>query len=233
MSERPLSPRQKAYRQLLRNPQWRAFRAEVIELDGDACRQCGRADARVSLHVHHVRYRTGLLPWEYDIADCITLCAGCHAREHGIIPPSEGWDLIEEDDLEEPYGTCEWCGTTIRYVFLLHHPKWEPIEVGCVCADTLTGTTEASDRQRFSERRDRFATSKRWTVRNGRPFIRQGRMDVEIVHVHGGVRLRVAGIVGRHVYASEDEARRRVFDVIEDGSARRAIFAFTLRRGGR
>lgn len=71
-----------AYRQLLRDPRWLAFRKVVLDLDGRACLQCGRAEPEVRLHAHHKRYVEGRLPWEYATAELRTLCAGCHAVEH-------------------------------------------------------------------------------------------------------------------------------------------------------
>ena len=173
--------------------------------------------------MHHVRYVRGQMPWEYDYADCETLCAGCHAREHGIIPPVSGWDLLFISDSGDLSVECEWCGTLIRHVHTVHHEKWEPMEIGCVCCDFLTGTSEASDQRRQRERRDRFAASPRWSVRNGRPFIRQGQMDVEVLRLARGAKLRIGGLVGSRIYASEADARLAAFDAIESGVARKAL----------
>ena len=34
------------------------------------------------LQVHHLRYRLGLAPWEYDDEELITLCIDCHKHTH-------------------------------------------------------------------------------------------------------------------------------------------------------
>ena len=61
--------------------QWAAFREKVVNLDGAMCVECGRTRSDgVVLQVHHRQYIRGRKPWEYDYADCETLCKGCHAR---------------------------------------------------------------------------------------------------------------------------------------------------------
>lgn len=104
--------------------QWTEFRRSVIELDGGKCTMCGRLEDEVTLQVHHKRYITGRKPWEYGTKDCVTLCKGCHATEHGIIMPQHGWEYGGEEDLGDLSGICEKCGTSIRYVFIVYHEKW-------------------------------------------------------------------------------------------------------------
>jgi hypothetical protein len=55
--------------------------------------------------------------------------------------PRRGWRLTDVEDLGEPGHECDACGTTeIRYVHRLDHPEAErSLEVGCVCAEKLTG----------------------------------------------------------------------------------------------
>ena len=61
--------------------QWERNREAALRRDGRLCVKCG---ANESLHVHHV------VPWEPDQADphaldnLVTLCAGCHRREHPV-----------------------------------------------------------------------------------------------------------------------------------------------------
>lgn len=66
------------YSSLLRDPRWQRRRLEVLERDGWACRECQGAQSE--LQVHHIYYRKGLLPWEYDEASLVTLCSDCHAE---------------------------------------------------------------------------------------------------------------------------------------------------------
>ena len=65
-----------AYRMYLRSDHWRQLRAEKCALSP----RCERCDSKARLQVHHVRYGR----WEDgQIGDLRTLCASCHAAEHG------------------------------------------------------------------------------------------------------------------------------------------------------
>lgn len=199
---------------------WRDFRAQVIELDGGVCRRCGRGPKDdVVLQVHHLEYITGRKPWEYQYAQCETLCKGCHAAEHGKIPPRSGWVFLGSDDLGDLTGTCEYCGNEIRYVYYVHHAKWDQLGVGTVCCDNLTGTEQASDHRELLKRKDRFVASPRWSINQGVHSIRQKLMAIEIRPVAGAFRICINGRVGKKTFASADEAKRFVFDVIESGKA--------------
>ncbi|MFN3195275.1 MAG: HNH endonuclease [Chlorobiota bacterium] len=113
--------------------EWKKFRESVIESDGGKCVQCGRGEDEAVLQVHHKRYIKGRLPWQYGTKDCETLCKGCHAELHGHIKPRSGWDYLWDDDLGDLSGTCQNCGTSIRYVFHIGHEKWGFMEVGTHC----------------------------------------------------------------------------------------------------
>lgn len=58
-----------------------------------------------------------------------------------ILPPGmprKGWIYEGCTDLKSLSGSCEACGTAIRYVHTLSHPAEDlMIEVGCVCAEHL------------------------------------------------------------------------------------------------
>lgn len=206
------------------NDQWIIFRNEVIERDGDACTRCGGSKAGgLILQAHHKIYLPGKMPWEYDHSDCETLCKGCHAAEHGKIPPKIGWTCLGEDDLEDLIGQCEYCGTEIRYVFYVHHPSWEPMGVGTYCCDHLTGTQLASDHleslHRFISRQSRFLSSPRWKERVGTCSIRQKGIDVNIQTLTAGFRICMNGKDGRRIFSTIDEAKETAFEVIENGIA--------------
>ncbi len=82
-----------------RKLKWEQFRREVIELDGGNCVRCGKArEDGAILHVHHKQYIDGREYWDYPIEMMETLCAGCHAKEHGIISPDCGWLLVGDDE---------------------------------------------------------------------------------------------------------------------------------------
>lgn len=150
-----------------RSKDWHSFRREVVRLDNQACTLCGRKESEeVILQVHHKQYLQGRKPWEYPYQLCMTVCKGCHAAEHGIIPPKFGWEHVGWDDLGNLDGTCECCGKSIRYVFLVTHKAWTSMEVGEVCCDNLTSTQVASgvmeSRRRYSTRLKTFISSTRW-----------------------------------------------------------------------
>lgn len=219
-----------------RSPVWKAFRSEVIRLDGNQCAQCGRTpDSGVTLHVHHKAYRQGKLPWEYDFDECETLCAGCHAAHHGKIPPKVGWEFVGQDDLGDLIGNCELCGTDIRYVFLVTHSNWMPMEVGEICCDHLTCSEIASNFmesiRRYNNRRKRFATSNRWTkISEKNEYIVQAKVVVELRSEQGELKLRMNGRCGKLSYVDKLQARMKAFDVIESGKHSKFIEALRQNR---
>ncbi|HMW08611.1 MAG TPA: HNH endonuclease signature motif containing protein [Leptospiraceae bacterium] len=121
------------------NEKWFAF-SDLVKKRDEKCLKCGRKEPFVILQVHHRVYKPGLEPWEYPLSDCITLCKGCHAREHKLIEPNDGWTLISITDREESDGVCErnGCGAEIRYEHLTYHPKWGYKIVGSTCSEHLT-----------------------------------------------------------------------------------------------
>jgi len=100
---------------------WKEFRQSIIESDGHKCSICGANGDGVVLQVHHKKYISGRLPWDYASKDCMTLCRSCHASEHGIIRPKFNWQYLGDEDLGDLIGNCERCGTDIRYAFYVYH----------------------------------------------------------------------------------------------------------------
>lgn len=205
--------------------EWRRFRNEVIKLDGGKCVQCQRGPADgVVLQVHHKAYVSGRLPWEYGHTECETLCKGCHAAEHGIIMPQTGWTLLATDDLGGLYGSCELCGTELRYVYAIEHPNWGAMAVGTDCCDNLTGTTEASEyHARMIKQRDkrkRFVGSKKWQkFASGSIAIVRAGIQVCISRRGDKFRLSMDDAQGKVDYDTELDAKIKAFDLIESGNA--------------
>lgn len=200
--------------------QWAVFREEIIELDGGKCVRCGRSRSDgVVLQVHHKKYLKDKAPWEYPLALCETLCKGCHGQEHGIVRPDSGWDYIGEDDLGDLSGKCDRCGTDIRYVFFVHHPGWEPMSVGTVCCDDLTGTKIATESRKFEERLGRFLKSTRWRQEGSSHCITQKQIEIRVVPVTGGFKVHINATKGKTIYPTLDAAKTRVFNFIESGEA--------------
>lgn len=130
----------KINRRSYRNEKWFAFSEKVKIRDKYQCLKCGRSEKESILQVHHKIYKLGLEAWEYALSDCITLCKGCHAKEHKIVEPPKGWTLISVGDLGGLYGTCEkiGCGNEIRYEHEIYHPDWGYKTVGSTCVEYLT-----------------------------------------------------------------------------------------------
>ncbi len=203
-----------------RKNRWVAYREELIELDGGACVRCGRSrENGTVLQVHHKKYIAGKAPWEYPYDLCETLCKRCHAVEHGEIRPDSGWEYVGEDDLGGLYGTCDRCGTDIRYVFFVQHQNWEPMAVGTVCCDDLTGTQIASEKRKYDDRLMRFIKSKRWSEAEGQHQIKQKQISIAIIQVNNGFRIHMNSTKGAKEYPTLDAAKARVFDFIESGEA--------------
>lgn len=203
-----------------RSNRWAEFRKELIELDGGMCVKCGkRQENGTVLQVHHKKYLAGKAPWEYPLQLCETLCKGCHAAEHGEIPPLSGWECVGQDDLGGLYGACDRCHTEIRYVFYVQHPNWEPMGVGTICCDDLTGTKIASEKRKYEDRLKRFTESTRWSEDNGCHRIKQKQIDIQIVPAVGGYCVHMESIKGKTVYPVLDAAKARVFEFIESGDA--------------
>lgn len=206
---------------------WQEFRREVIELDGGRCRECGRAETEVVLQVHHNKYIPGRAPWQYGYKDCETLCKGCHAAEHGKIPPKFGWQYLGYEDLGQVSANCELCGSNFRYQFFVFHKDWGSMQVGTYCCNALTGTEIASrqiDKQnKYDERKRRFIRSKRWIEICGRVILRQKGIRIEIAKHNGQYRIQLGLYPGQNCFDTLDSAKSHVFDIIEDGSAQRFI----------
>jgi hypothetical protein len=126
----------KAYR----NKEWFKFSYRVKERDDFKCVKCHRDGEDVILQCHHTLYRPNFKLWDYSLSDCITLCKGCHAREHNLIEPNAGWVLLEINDLLSVSGKCERanCDREIRYEHITYHPDWGYKIVGSTCIHHLT-----------------------------------------------------------------------------------------------
>lgn len=208
-----------------RTASWREFRLQVIQLDGGVCSNCGRGPGDgVALHVHHKQYVAGRKPWEYPFEQCEALCAGCHAAEHGKIPPKTGWEFAGVDDLGDLVGACELCNTPIRYVFMVTNPAWRAMEVGTECCDHLTSSGTASEfmevKRKRSDKLKRFISSKRWRVDpRGVHHIVQNRIHVRVLPHGEQFRLMIESVKGKQLFAEVFDAKKFVFDFIESGQA--------------
>lgn len=163
-----------SYRQF----RWKLFRDQILEANNFQCSYCNRHQTDgVIFQVHHKCYKTdenGQLrnPWEYPLSDFEVLCQGCHARKHGRIPPADGWQEIDCEDMMEPCVECEYPNCTydglLRYVHTIYHPNWGFLNVGCNHAARLTGMDEASLKKIENEEEkkqrmfDTFCNKEKW-----------------------------------------------------------------------
>lgn len=201
--------------------QWKEFRQDVIESDGNKCTACGRGKNEVILQVHHKKYIFGRKPWEYGTQECVTLCKGCHAAEHGITMPKFGWEYLGDEDLGDLSGTCENCGASIRYVFYIFHENWGTLEVGTLCCDNLTDSTIASNQMEslksWEGRMERFIHSQRWHRIDKIEKIRQNLFDVEIRRTETGYYLTIHKLSSKVSYDTLKDAKTAAFRAIESG----------------
>lgn len=207
---------------LYHRPEWKLFRDQIIEHDGGVCQVCKRRESDgIILQVHHKVYHPGVLPWDYDPRECETLCMFHHAEHHEKVRPSYGWDFVKEDDLGDLEGTCEACGTSIRYVFHIDHPRWDPMAVGTNCCDRMTGTRTASELRLKSDRKQRFLGSDNWREINGVHSIERMKMVFEIHQDGRGFFVRFLDQNGRNRFSNLDAAKDGLFTLIDSGDALR------------
>lgn len=199
---------------LYRNEKWFEFSGKVQARDGKVCLNCHRSPPEVILQVHHVIYIPNRLPWEYALSDCITLCKGCHAREHGHIEPNSGWFLMSIDDLGDLTGICERekCGNYIRYEHLTYHPDWGYKKVGSTCIEHLTRKDKEFSKKILSSYRNisKFIHGTDWytgQTKKGKTYIGA---------THGYDYIRIYGEDSRHAYQIAVKEKGRKYHHYQD-----------------
>lgn len=73
------------YKLQLLTEEWKIKRLSILQRDKFKCRKCG---SKNKLHVHHKIYEKGLMAWEAENKNLITLCFLCHEAEHAKKPIS-------------------------------------------------------------------------------------------------------------------------------------------------
>lgn len=131
---------------LYRDDTWRRKRLEIYNRDNCTCQKCGKKLAINEFCVHHISYQKDIRPAEYDNSWLVTLCMGCHYKEHKHDLPNDNWLFVDTFDAGD-YGDCECekCGHQLKYVYTLFHKDIGFLDVGCDCADELLGTNEFSE----------------------------------------------------------------------------------------
>lgn len=69
----------KSYADLLSAPEWHEFSKRIKMLRDGRCENC---ESEEQLQVHHLGYRDGLKPWEYQDDEVMVLCEPCHSEIH-------------------------------------------------------------------------------------------------------------------------------------------------------
>lgn len=200
---------------------WKEFRDDIIESDGYKCAVCGKNSFETILQVHHTQYIKGRKLWEYASEDCVTLCKGCHAMEHGKIKPNFGWEYIGDEDLGDLIGECENCGSNIRYVFHIYHEKWGALQVGTLCCDNLTDSQEASNLmeslRRFESRKRNFINSIKWKSLENLHSIKKNLFEIKIEEIEDYFNLTIHNKKSKKHYSTLESAKSSAFEVIENG----------------
>ena len=198
-----------------RRKEWKKYRDKVLKRRDYKCERCG---TREHLHVHHPEYGEGREPWEYHVDFCELLCRGCHAGEHGIIPPDSGWTLLYSD-LDENCPSdpvpCSACGRDVTWHFTIFHPDWGEWVVGSGCAERLSLGIEAQYLQSYQRRFETFLHSPRWKRIGGTLSIKQDGTKCLIQRSLKTIRVQIGDRQGKENYPDTDTAKRRVFEVLE------------------
>lgn len=181
----------KQFKKSYYNKKWFDYSNLVKSRDGFKCLKCGRDKTKVVLQTHHKNYIVGLKPWEYPLSDCLTLCKGCHSREHGLVEPDSGWELLFVEDLGDMSGTCErkGCGKEIRYTHTIYHPLWGQKIVGSTCIDYLTKEDQFISHRvvKFFQKISKFIYESDWKhglTKNGKTF-RYTKYSHNIIRIYG------------------------------------------------
>lgn len=196
--------------------EWVAFRARFLARVGFKCERCEKPGV---LQVHHPEYVAGRKPWEYEMEFCEVLCRGCHAGEHGIILPREGWTIIYSDlDNNEPSDPvpCANCGLSVTWHFVIYHPEWGEAIVGSECAENLSLGEEVMQRKSCARRLRTFLHSPRWRETPHGWAIQQSGTSALIYRRNNRFRLKIDEQWGKLDFDDDDAAKVRAFEVIEN-----------------
>jgi len=68
------------YKEQLDHPKWQMRRLKILKRDKATCQECGCKEKQ--LHVHHKRYVSGRMAWDYQDWELTSLCKDCQAAKH-------------------------------------------------------------------------------------------------------------------------------------------------------
>jgi hypothetical protein len=64
------------YQDQLKDPRWQKKRLRILNRDKFRCQVCGSKTK--TLNIHHLVYKNGKKPWEYEDYHLLTVCQECH-----------------------------------------------------------------------------------------------------------------------------------------------------------
>lgn len=106
------------YSEMLKDPRWQRRRLEILNNADFTCENCGSKEK--TLHVHHMFYRRGHKPWEYQDHVYRVLCEDCHELIGDLQAElSEAVCLLGRTELEVLVGIAKAAGlvgqNTVRF----------------------------------------------------------------------------------------------------------------------
>ena len=212
-----------------RSQLWRAYRAKCIKAADGLCQRCGRGKPEVILQVHHPTYTLGKQPWEYPIEHCEVLCRGCHAEEHGLIMPRDGW-MILDSDLERnepsdavPCGNPK-CERDVTWHVTIYHPDWGELIVGSECAENLSLGSEWKALKSYHRRMKAFIASPRWVPTPKGWRIDERSYSALVFRQHAVFKIKISKGTEEKwfdsTFATTEAAKGEVFRMIEQKKPR-------------
>lgn len=147
--------------------------------------------------------------------------------------PHKGWTLVDVQDLREDgtspedtaYATCEMCGQEhIRFVHTMEHPAHPSLQVGCICAEKMSGDY-LNPRRLETKLRNRASRRTKWLKRRwrtsskGNPYINADGHNIGVLPSRmrsGHWKYRIDGTFSSRSYPSVDEAKLALFDAFWD-----------------
>lgn len=101
------------YDEQLKDPRWLIKAEKIKKRDNYSCQLCMKGK---DLQAHHKTYLPGLMAWEYDDHYLITLCDGCHNKQHGKKEDANRDALDRGDPHESDFYEDRWkfIGDSVR-----------------------------------------------------------------------------------------------------------------------
>jgi len=137
--------------------------------------------------------------------------------------PHKGWTCFDVVDLGyEEYKSCQMCGNeTVRFLHYMKHAEHPFLEVGCICAEKMSGDyVEPRNRERAlrnrAKRRQTWRQQKWFISKNGNPCLRFKGTYITIYKTrigHYGIIIR--SISYSHYFHTIDAAKEAAFDFYE------------------